>query len=58
MKITAILLLILGVLGLILSTMMFGDIGIATMVGSLAAILSGFGFFSVNKAIYKQNAVK
>ena len=33
MKIIAILLLIVGGLGLLLSTMMFGDIGIAAAIG-------------------------
>lgn len=49
MKIIAILLTVLGVLGLLLSTLMFGDIGIAAAIGSLTAVLSGIGFFMLNK---------
>lgn len=51
MKVIAILLIVLGVLGLLLSTLMFGDIGIAAAIGSLTAILSGIGFFMLNKQI-------
>ena len=40
MKVIAILLIILGVLGLVMGGMMFGDIGIACMVGAAAALLS------------------
>lgn len=47
MKVIGILLIILGAVGLILGMMMFGDIGIACIVGSLAALLSGIGFIIV-----------
>lgn len=33
--------------------MMFGDIGIACLVGSIGCILSGCGFLSVHKQIQK-----
>ena len=39
-----IILIVLGVLGIFLGLMMFGDIGIACIVGALAALLSGIGF--------------
>ncbi len=39
-----IILIILGAIGLLMGLMMFGDIGIACMVGALAALLSGIGF--------------
>ena len=45
MKVIAILLIIWGVLGIIMGSMMFGDIGIACIVGGVAALLSGAGFF-------------
>ena len=51
MKVIAILLLIVGVLGILMGMLMFGDIGIACMVGAIAAILSGVGFLFVDKKI-------
>lgn len=51
MKIIGILLIVIGILGIIMGMMMFGDIGIACMVGAASALLSGFGFLSVNKRI-------
>lgn len=44
-KIIAIILMVLGVVGIWLGAMMFGDIGIACIVGALSALLSGIGFF-------------
>jgi hypothetical protein len=44
MLLIGILLIILGVIGLFLGMMMVGDIGIACIVGALAALLSGIGF--------------
>lgn len=55
MKIIGIILIIVGVLGIILSTMMFGDIGIAAFIGSLASLLSGIGFMSVNKKLQEMS---
>ena len=49
MKFIGILLIILGIVGIIMGAMMFGDIGIACIVGALSALLSGFGFLSANK---------
>jgi hypothetical protein len=43
MKAISILLLILGGIGILISMNMFGDIGIAGMIGSLAALLGGIG---------------
>ena len=51
MKIIGIILVVVGVLGLILSGMMFGDIGIAAAIGSVSALLSGIGFIVANKKI-------
>lgn len=51
MKIIAILLLLLGAIGLLLSTMMFGDIGIAAGIGAMASLLSGIGFWKVHKGL-------
>lgn len=54
MKLIGILLILLGVGGILLGAMMFGDIGIACIVGALSALLSGFGFLSVAKALKKK----
>ena len=51
MKIIGILEIILGVLGIIMGMMMFGDIGIACIVGALAALLSGIGFILASKKV-------
>lgn len=51
MKVISIILIVVGIVGLILSTMMFGDIGLAAGIGSVTAILSGIGFMNVNKKI-------
>ena len=48
-KTTGILLLIVGVVGILMGAMMFGDIGIACMVGAVSALLSGLGFLSIAK---------
>lgn len=51
MKVIGILLIVLGVIGILFGMMMFGDIGIACIVGALGALLSGIGFLSANKKI-------
>ena len=51
MKVIGILLVILGIIGLLMGMLMFGDIGIACMVGALSALLSGIGFIIVNGKI-------
>ena len=48
-KTVGILLLIVGVVGILMGAMMFGDIGIACMVGAVSALLSGLGFLSIAK---------
>ena len=55
MKVIGIILIIWGVLGIIMGMMMFGDIGIACIVGAVTAILSGVGFLLGGKTI-KKNA--
>ncbi len=42
-------LIIIGSVGMLLGAMMYGDIGIAAMIGSVVGILSGVGFLKVSK---------
>ncbi len=56
MKVIGILLIVVGVIGILMGMMMFGDIGIACMVGALAALLSGIGFLITNKRL-KYNGI-
>jgi len=51
MKTVGILLILLGVIGILMGTMMFGDIGLAALIGALSALLSGIGFVKVDKLI-------
>lgn len=51
MKVIGILLIVLGIIGILFSFMMFGDIGIACLVGALSALLSGIGFITVSKKL-------
>ncbi len=44
MKAIGILEIILGIAGIFMGMMMFGDIGIACIIGALSALLSGIGF--------------
>lgn len=53
MKIISLLLVFLGVVGLGVSGMMFGDLGIAGGIGSLSALLSGVGFWLADFALNK-----
>ena len=49
MKVIGILLIILGAIGLLMGVMMFGDIGLACIIGALSALLSGIGFLIASK---------
>lgn len=51
MKAIGILLIVLGAIGLIMGLMMFGDIGIACIIGALSALLSGIGFLIASKKV-------
>ncbi len=48
-KVVAVLLIIVGVLGFAMGGLMFGDIGIAAMIGAGASLLSGIGFLALGK---------
>ena len=39
MKLIGILLILLGIVGIVMGAMMFGDIGIACIIGALSALL-------------------
>ncbi len=48
-----IILIIWGVIGIAMGMMMFGDIGVACIVGAVTAILCGIGFIIANKKVKK-----
>ena len=51
MKVIGIILIVWGAIGILMGLMMFGDIGIACIVGALTAILSGVGFLITAKKV-------
>lgn len=51
MKAIGIILIVWGVVGLLMGMVMFGDIGIACIVGAITAILSGLGFINASKKL-------
>jgi len=53
-----ILLILWGVIGIVMSTMMFGDIGIACIVGGITALLSGIGFLRVKRCFLRLDKIR
>ncbi|MGR5869159.1 hypothetical protein ACT7C5_23105 [Bacillus pacificus] len=51
MKAIAIILILIGIFGILMGGMMFGDIGIAAIIGSLAALFSGIGFWKLDSQL-------
>ncbi len=51
MKIIVVLLMIVGVAGVSMGGMMFGDIGVAAMIAGVSAILSAIGLNIVRKKL-------
>lgn len=51
MKVIGVLLIIVGIIGILMGGAMFGDIGIAAMIGAITALLSGFGFINAAKKL-------
>lgn len=49
MKSIGIPLIVVGVIGLAMSTIMFGDIGIAAGLAGIVGIISGIGFMKIKK---------
>jgi hypothetical protein len=49
MKGIGITLIVVGILGMVMGGAMFGDIGVAAMLGALVGILSGIGFIKAAK---------
>ena len=54
MKAIGIILIVLGALGIVMGLMMFGDIGLACLVGALTAVLSGIGFLLVSRRVQER----
>ena len=50
-----ILLILVGIVGFATGAMMFGDIGIACMIGAAAAFFSGIGFIIAAKKLKNRN---
>ena len=53
MKGIAIALLVVGGIGVFAGLNMFGDIGVAALIGSVTAILSGVGFLKASRNMHK-----
>lgn len=51
MKIISIILIVIGVAGIILACFMYGDIGVAAIIGALSALLSGISFMLVDNKL-------
>ncbi|GGO06603.1 hypothetical protein [Saccharibacillus kuerlensis] len=51
LKIIGIILIIFGVLAILMGSMMYGDIGIAAIIGATTALLSGIGFLLTSKRL-------
>lgn len=49
--IVSVLLLVVGLAGFALGGMMFGDIGVAAMIGGAGALLSGIGLFRLSRRV-------
>lgn len=47
MKVAGFLLILVGLIGIVAGSMMFGDIGIAALIAAFTALISGFGFFRI-----------
>jgi hypothetical protein len=54
MKTIGIILMVIGVIGVILGMMMFGDIGIAALIGAATALVSGIGFIKCEKVLIEK----
>lgn len=49
MKVTGIILIIVGIAGIIVSCVVRGNIGIAAIIGALAGLISGIGFILADR---------
>ncbi len=51
MKTIGIILVVIGILGIFLGSMMFGDIGLAAFIGAITAVVSGIGFIKIENSL-------
>jgi hypothetical protein len=51
MKIFGVILIAVGAIGVIMGCAMFGDIGIAALIGAVTALVTGIGFLKLNKTL-------
>jgi hypothetical protein len=51
LKAIGIILIIVGIVGILMGLMMFGDIGIAALIGAITALLTGIGFFKLSNTL-------
>jgi len=51
LKVIGIILIIVGVLGFAMGSMMIGDIGLSAMIAAVTALLSGIGFLLTPKKV-------
>lgn len=56
MKVIGIILIVVGIVGLLFSTIMYGDIGVACGIGAITALLSGIGFILICSKLKKLNS--
>jgi hypothetical protein len=55
MKIISAILVLVGIVGIVMGSMVFGDIGLAAIIGALAALFSGIGFWMVANRLPKSD---
>lgn len=51
MKLIAVLLMVVGFVSLVMSTVAFGDIGVAILISGIVSLLSGIGFFLASRKV-------
>jgi len=54
MEFIGIILMIIGIAGIGMGSMMFGDIGVACIIAGMTALFSGIGFLIVKRTCIRQ----